>query len=161
MLEIIDVDFNDPAHARAVVGLLDEYARGDMGSGEPLPEAARRDLPSALAARPWAHALLARVDGEPAGLAVYFEGFSTFACKPLLNLHDFMVSERYRGLGIAQALLWALEQAALRLGCCKLTLEVLEGNLPARALYRKMGYEAYTLQDGNGRAEFWQKKLAA
>lgn len=39
MLEIIETEFNDPAHARALLALLDEYARGDMGSGEPLSEA--------------------------------------------------------------------------------------------------------------------------
>jgi len=159
MLDIIDADFSNPDHARDLVALLDEYARGDMGSGEPLPETTMRDLPAALAQRPTAHALLAYVDGQPAGLAIYFEGFSTFACKPLVNLHDFMVSSRFRGQGIAQRLLIALDEAALRLGCCKVTLEVLEGNLPAQALYRKQGYQAYQLQDANGQAIFWQKKL--
>lgn len=161
MLEIIDVDFNNPEHGQAVLDLLNEYASSYMGSGEPLSEYTRRHLIPSLAARPWAHALLARVDGQPAGLAIYMEGFSTFACKPLLNLHDFMVSERFRGQGIAQKLLTALDEAAIRMGCCKVTLEVLEGNIPAQSLYRKMGYEGYQLQEETGRAMFWQKKLAA
>lgn len=160
MPDIIDVDFANPDHARDLIALLDEYASGDMGSGQALPEHARRGLPAALAARPWAHALLAYVGGAPAGLAVYFEGFSTFACQPLVNLHDFMVSAPFRGQGVAQRLLDALDASARRLGCCKITLEVLEGNAPAQALYRKMGYEAYQLQDANGRAVFWHKKLA-
>ncbi|WP_144637982.1 GNAT family N-acetyltransferase [Bordetella genomosp. 13] len=159
MPDIIDVDFANPSHARDLIALLDEYARGDMGSGEALPDHARRDLPAALAARPWAHALLAYVDGQPAGLAIYIEGFSTFACRPLVNLHDFMVSARFRRQGVAQKLLDALDAAARRLGCCKVTLEVLEGNAAAQALYRKQGYEAYQLQEANGRAVFWQKKL--
>ncbi|SAI65669.1 acetyltransferase [Bordetella ansorpii] len=160
MPDIIDVDFANPDHARDLIALLNEYASGDMGSGETLPARACRELPAALAARPWAHALLAYADGKPAGLAVYFEGFSTFACRPLVNLHDFMVSAPFRGQGIARQLLDALDASARRLGCCKITLEVLEGNLPAQALYRKMGYEAYQLQDANGRAVFWHKKLA-
>jgi len=161
MLDIIDIDFNDPEHGRMVVELLDEYASGDMGGSEPLSEFSRGNLAASLASRPWAHALVARVDGQPAGLAIYLEGFSTFACQPLVNLHDFMVSEKFRGQGVAQRLLAALEDRARALGCCKLTLEVLEGNAPAKALYKKMGFEGYQLQDEHGRAEFWQKKLAA
>lgn len=161
MLDIIDVDFKNPEHGRIVVELLDEYASGDMGGQEPLSAFARGNLAASLAARPWAHAMVARVDGQPAGLAIYLEGFSTFACKPLLNLHDFMVSARFRGQGVAQRLLAALEDRARAMGCCKLTLEVLEGNTPAQALYRKMGFEGYQLQDEHGRALFWQKKLAA
>jgi GNAT superfamily N-acetyltransferase len=161
MLDIIDVDFNNPEHGRAVVDLLNEYASGEMGGSEPLSAHTREHLVASLAARPWAHALVARVDGQPAGLAIYLEGFSTFACQPLLNLHDFMVSERFRGQGIAQKLLSALEARGRAMGCCKLTLEVLEGNLPAKALYQKMGFEGYQLQDAHGSAMFWQKKLAA
>ncbi|MFQ6690543.1 GNAT family N-acetyltransferase, partial [Bordetella pertussis] len=41
MLEIIEADFNDAAHARAIIALLDEYARGPMGGGEPLSAHAR------------------------------------------------------------------------------------------------------------------------
>ena len=161
MLDVIDIDFKDPEHGRIVVGLLDEYASGDMGGAQPLSDFTRGNLAASLAARPWAHALVARVDGQPAGLAVYMEGFSTFACKPLLNLHDFMVSARFRGRGVAQRLLAALEARARAMGCCKLTLEVLEGNEPARQLYRKMGFEGYQLQADAGRALFWQKKLDA
>ncbi|WP_019938298.1 GNAT family N-acetyltransferase [Bordetella sp. FB-8] len=160
MLDIIDIDFKNPEHGRIVVALLDEYASGDMGGGEPLPAYTRDNLAASLAARPWAHALVARIDGQPAGLAIYLEGFSTFACKPLVNLHDFMVSARFRGQGIAQCLLAALEDRARAMGCCKLTLEVLEGNLPAKSLYQKMGYEGYILKEETGRAMFWQKKLA-
>jgi GNAT superfamily N-acetyltransferase len=161
MLDIIDVDFKNPEHGRAVVELLNEYASGDMGSGEPLPAYTRDNLAASLAARPWARALVARVDGQPAGLAIYLEGFSTFACKPLVNLHDFMVSARFRGQGIAQRLLSALEDRARAMGCCKLTLEVLEGNIPAKNLYEKMGYKGYQLQEETGQAVFWQKKLSA
>jgi ribosomal protein S18 acetylase RimI-like enzyme len=161
VLNIIDADFNNPAHGDMIVALLDEYARGPMGGGQPLSDRARANLVAELARRPTAGALLALHDGQPAGLAIYFEGFSTFACQPLLNLHDFMVSERYQRQGIAQRMLQALEAVAARRGCCKITLEVLQGNAPAQALYRKIGYEGYALADESGQAMFWQKKLAA
>lgn len=161
MLDIIDADFNDPAHGDMVIALLDEYARGPMGGNQPLSDYTRTHLVAELARRPTAGALLALYDGQPAGLAIYFEGFSSFACKPLLNLHDFMVSERHQRKGIAQRLLQALETTALQRGCCKITLEVLQGNEPAIALYRKSGYQGYELADDTGQAMFWQKKLSA
>lgn len=160
MYQILDADLNRPDHARDFVALLDEYARDPMGGGTPLPETVKRDLPGALAARPGVHLLLAYVDGAPAGLANCMEGFSTFACKPLLNIHDFMVSAPFRGQGVARRLMAAVEQKALELGCCKVTLEVLEGNLPAQALYRSVGYAGYQLDARAGKALFWQKKLA-
>ncbi|MCD0503001.1 GNAT family N-acetyltransferase [Bordetella petrii] len=161
MLEIIDIDFNDPTQGSMAVALLNEYASGPMGGNEPLSDYARANLAAELGRRPNAGALVALHDGAPAGLAIYMEGFSTFACKPLLNLHDFMVSERFRGQGIAQKLLAALEATAARRGCCKITLEVLQGNEPAKALYRKLGYQGYELPGDAGQAMFWQKKLAA
>ena len=160
MLEIIDVDFNNPEHGRQVLAMLDEYASGPMGGNTPLPAHVHRDLIPELARRPTARALLARVDGEPAGVAIYLEGFSTFACRPLLNLHDLGVSPRFQGQGVGKALLSALEQRGRAMGCCKITLEVLEGNAVAQGLYRKQGYEGYALDEHTGRALFWQKKLA-
>lgn len=131
-----------------------------MGGSQPLTDAVRDNLIAELAKRPCAGALIALKDGESAGLAIYFEGFSTFACKPLLNLHDFMVAERFQGMGIAKQLLLELETVASQRGCCKITLEVLQGNAPAIALYRKAGYEGYALAEDTGQALFWQKKLA-
>ncbi len=94
-------------------------------------------------------------------MAIYLEGFSTFACRPLLNLHDLGVAEKFQGRGVGKALLSALEERARDLGCCKITLEVLEGNAVAQGLYRKLGFEGYALDETTGRAMFWQKKLPA
>ncbi|MEN4919984.1 GNAT family N-acetyltransferase [Achromobacter spanius] len=161
MLEIIDVDFNNPEHGRQVLAMLNEYASGPMGGNSPLPEYAQANLIAELARRPTAHALLARIDGEAAGVAIYLEGFSTFACRPLLNLHDLGVAPKFQGQGVGRHLLEALEARARQMGCCKITLEVLEGNAVAQGLYRKLGFEGYALDDTTGRAMFWQKKLAA
>lgn len=93
------------------------------------------------------------------GLITSFEGFSSFAAKPLLNLHDIAVLPEHRGQGIALALLSCAENYARSIGCCKLTLEVLQGNIPARRAYEKFGFEGYKLLDEQGYAMFWQKKL--
>ena len=53
----------------------------------------------------------------------------------------------------------AAEELARELGCCKLTLEVLEGNAKAQAAYKSLGYAGYELDPAMGKALFWQKKL--
>src|SRR5690606_30976951 len=97
---IVLADLDNPVHARAVVDLLDAYARDEMGGGAALPASTRDNLVSELRKRPHTLAILAFVDGEPAGLAICVEGFSTFACKPLLNVHDMMVAAKFRGRGL-------------------------------------------------------------
>jgi hypothetical protein len=51
-------------------------------------------------------------------------------------------------------------EEARKLGCCKLTLEVLEGNAVARSLYRSCGFEGYELKAETGKAMFMHKPLA-
>jgi GNAT superfamily N-acetyltransferase len=94
-----------------------------------------------------------------AGLINCVEGFSTFAGKPLLNVHDIVVHEDYRRRGIASALLAHVEGVARERGCCKLTLEVLEGNRGARQAYLDFGFQGYQLDPAMGQAMFMEKKL--
>lgn len=128
-------NYRDAEDAAALVALLDEYARDPMGGGQPLPDRVRRDLPACLAACPQAFTLLAFQAGRPVGLVNAFETISTFRARPLINLHDVAVTAEARGQGIGRAMLEWIEAEARRRGCCKLTLEVLEGNGVARALY--------------------------
>ncbi len=158
---ITSADLANPDHAAAVLHLLDAYARDPMGGGGALSDYARSHLIARLRERPGVHVLLAFFDDTPAGLAICMEGFSTFACQPLLNIHDFAVLPEFRGQGIARALLAAVDDKARALGCCKITLEVLEGNTPARQLYQAVGFEGYELNPELGKAVFLQKKLAA
>ncbi len=78
MTDIIDADFISSEHGDAIIGLLDSYACDIMGGGERLPESVRHHLVAELARRDNAHAVLAYVEDEPAGLAICFEVFSTF-----------------------------------------------------------------------------------
>lgn len=153
-------DYADPLDAADVVLLTDAYARDPMGTGRPLPDAVRERLIEGMARHPGAFSLVARVDGEPAGVANCFTGFSTFAAKPLVNVHDIGVLPDYRGRGVGQALLAAIEAEALRRDACKVTLEVLSGNEPAKALYAKFGFATYALDPTAGSAQFWEKKLS-
>ncbi|MBD2035476.1 GNAT family N-acetyltransferase [Phormidium sp. FACHB-592] len=159
MIEIIEADLNVPAHAKAMVQLMDEYALDPMGGGNGLSDYVKAHLPAELAKRKAAHVILAFVDTQPTGLVVCLEGFSTFACQPLLNIHDVMVATPYRGMGLSKLLLQKAEAIAISLGCCKLTLEVLEGNQVAQAAYRACGFSGYELNPQMGKALFWEKKL--
>ncbi len=159
-VEVIGIaDLSLPSHADAIVHLLNEYAKDDMGGGAELPDLVKSNLVAELRKRPAAHVVLALIAGAPAGMAICFEGFSTFACKPLLNVHDLVVARQYRGRGLSKRLLAKAEEIATRLGCCKLTLEVLEGNAVAQAAYKASGFAGYELDPKMGKAMFWQKKL--
>ena len=158
-IRVFEADLDLPEHADAIIRLLDQYARDPMGGGEPLSEYARNNLIGALRQRDDAHVILAFVDGRPAGLTNCFEGFSTFACKPLLNIHDVVVAAQFRGWGLSKLMMAKAEEVALELGCCKLTMEVLEGNTVAQAAYRGCGFKSYELDPAMGRAMFWEKKL--
>lgn len=159
MIEISTADPTRPFHAQAIVTLLNEYALHPMGGGEPLPDYTRSNLASALAARDDYSAILAWDGDKAVGLCNCFECFSTFACKPILNIHDVYVANGYRGQGIANRMMQKAEQIARAKGCCKLTLEVLTQNKAAKASYLASGYAPYELDSQFGQAEFWQKPL--
>jgi ribosomal protein S18 acetylase RimI-like enzyme len=93
------------------------------------------------------------------GLLNAFLGFSTFKAKPLMNIHDIAVQPQWRGQGVGRALLQAIQTHAQRLGCCKLTLEVLSGNHQAQRSYRAFGFEDYALDPAAGVAGLMQKWL--
>ena len=153
-------DYGNPRDAADLVMLLDAYARDPMGGSAPLGCETCEAVVPGLAATPGAFSLIARLDGEPVGLANCFSGFSTFAAQPLVNVHDLAVLPGYRGRGIGGALLRAVEDEAHRRGASKVTLEVLSGNERAKSLYLALGYGDYQLDPEAGHALLWQKKLA-
>ncbi len=77
-----------------------------------------------------------------------------------MNIHDIFVDPIYRGKGISKKLLQKAEQIAIELGCCKLTLEVLEGNNPALSAYKSFGFKNFELDPKMGGALFLEKKLS-
>ena len=161
-IRICRVDYADPLHARALVGLLDAYAHDPMGGGKGLSDYAKTHVVAGLASRPQAFSVLAFAqdqDQTPVGLVNCIEGFSTFAAKPLVNIHDVIVLSDWRGRGVAGAMLEAVIQIARDRGACKLTLEVLSGNQKALRAYAKLGFDAYQLDPQKGTAQFLQKRL--
>ncbi len=158
-IEVSVVDYSNERHSIDIVSLLKSYAVDPMGGGTPLSSIVTENLVSELSKLPHAISVICFVDGKPAGLVNCFEGFSTFKCKPLINIHDVVVLNEFRGLGISQRMLSKVEEIAKEKGCCKMTLEVLEGNKVAKNAYLKYGFEGYELDPDCGKALFWQKSL--
>lgn len=158
-VEAIVGNLADSMHASALKSLLAEYALDPMGGAAKLAPELLESLPDKLAVRPDYLFVLAISGDEYVGLVNCFEGFSTFKGKPLINIHDVIVSRRWRGRGIAQQMLRLVEEVAVQRGCCKLTLEVLEGNKTAQRTYLNLGFEGYQLDPEMGRAMFWEKPL--
>ncbi len=133
-------DLADLGDAAAIVEVLDCYAGGPTGQGRPLSDEVRRNVIPGLRAHPTAFVLLACIGDRAVGIAVCFQGFSTFAAQPLINIHDLAVLPQYQGQGFGRLLLEAVADVARERGCCKLTLEVLDRNAAAKRLYERAGY---------------------
>lgn len=158
-VEIIEADLNRPDHQHWVLDLVDAYASDPMGNGQPLPAKVKRNLIPGLRKHPTTLIFVALVRNEPVGIAVCFIGFSTFAARPLINIHDLTVLPGQRGMGIARRLLAAVECKARELGCCKVTLEVLENNRRALKVYTAAGFTRATYTEEAGGALFFAKQL--
>lgn len=155
MTDIVLADLADSAHQREIVELLDMYCRDGFGDGKPLSLEARENLIPGMVKHGGARVFLAYEGERAAGLANCFLGFSTFRAQPLINIHDIAVHPDFRGRGVGQALLAAVEEHARELGCCKVTLEVRSDNERAMASYRRAGYESTQPETW-----FWAKKLS-
>jgi ribosomal protein S18 acetylase RimI-like enzyme len=158
-IEVLTLNYQNSQHAQDMLFLLNKYALDPMGGATALSQRVNDNLTTELAKRPHAFSVICYVDGKPAGLANCFEAFSTFKCKPLINIHDLVVSGEFRGLGISQKILQYVEDIAIQKGCCKVTLEVLEGNNIAKNAYLKFGFGGYQLDPQMGKALFWEKAL--
>jgi ribosomal protein S18 acetylase RimI-like enzyme len=156
---VVEADLDRTEHQRAIVALTDAYAADAMGNGEPLPRQVLDRLVPGLRAHPTALVFLAYLDGQAVGIATCFVGFSTFAARTLINVHDLAVLPGHRGRGVGRALLAAVEQAARARGCVKVTLEVQENNRRARRVYEAAGFGQGTYAEGTGGSLFYWKRL--
>ena len=92
--------------------------------------------------KPSAEAVIARVNGTPAGFALFFHNFSTFVGKHGLYLEDLFVLPEFRGRSIGKALLQYLAALAVERQCGRFEWAVLDWNRPARDFYESLGAEA-------------------
>jgi GNAT superfamily N-acetyltransferase len=91
-----------------------------------------------------AEALIATVDGAPAGFALFFHTYSTFLAQPGLYLEDLFVKPELRRMGIGGALFRRLAEIACERNCGRFEWSALDWNTPAIDFYKKMGASAMT-----------------
>lgn len=84
-------------------------------------------------------AIIAEIDGQAVGFAIFFHNYSTFLTKPGIYLEDIFVSPEYRRQGIGKALLTKVAQIAVERDCGRLEWSVLDWNVSAQEFYRNMG----------------------
>jgi ribosomal protein S18 acetylase RimI-like enzyme len=156
---VVEADLGRKDHQEAVLAMTDAYSRDAFGDGKPLDPGVRERLIPGLRSHPTTLVMLAFECDRAIGAATCFVGFSTFAAKPLINIHDLVVATGCRGRGVGRRLLEAVEQKARALGCCKITLEVLDRNERALGAYKAFGFAQYELQEGAGQAIFMTKAL--
>lgn len=158
-IEIIEADLSRADHQNSVLDLIDAYSSDPMGNGKPLPVDVKKALIPGLQKHPTTLIFLAWLKGEAVGIAVCFIGFSTFAARPLINIHDLAVLPGQRGRGVGRQILDAVECKARAMGCCKVTLEVLENNRRAMKVYAAAGFGQATYTKEAGGALFFAKQL--
>ena len=91
--------------------------------------------------RPAAEALIAEVDGEAAGYALFFSTFSTFLAIQGVWLEDLFVRPAHRGAGVGAALLAAVAARTRKRGGERLEWSALDWNELALGFYRSLGAE--------------------
>jgi len=127
MFEIIQADLTCREHAQAYLSLMTHYATDPMGGNEDISDFTKQNSVKILLQRFDIFIVLAFKDDKPAGLLTAIEGFSTFACQPLLNVHNVVVYQDFRGQGVTALLFSKTEEIAKLRNGCKITLEVLAG----------------------------------
>ncbi|GKS03327.1 GNAT family N-acetyltransferase [Sphingomonas aquatilis] len=105
--------------------------------------------------QPAAEAVIAEEAGAPVGFALFFHNFSTWKGRRGLYLEDLYVTPTARGRGVGGALLRHLAGIAVKRNCARFEWTVLDWNVDAIAVYRRMGavgLEDWTVQRVEGEA---------
>jgi GNAT superfamily N-acetyltransferase len=128
----------EPADVPLILALIRELAEFErlLDQVAATEEAIHESL---FGAEPRAEVLLARVEHDVAGFALFFHNYSTFLGKPGLYLEDLFVRPRFRGTGCGQLLLKHLAALAVQRGCGRMEWSVLNWNQRAIDFYRKLG----------------------
>lgn len=147
-------DINDDNDASAMLSMLAVYMNDPMGGERTLDEALAKKNIAGLRKQSNYLFFLAWCNGELAGVANCFVGFSTFKAKALINIHDFSVDPRFRRKGIGEAMLNAIADYCRANDYCKITLEVRYDNAGAQRLYRRFGFS-----EGETPYHFWEMEL--
>jgi len=118
----------------------------DLATYEKAPdqvEASRDDLLNTIFAKePRVFCDLVEVDGQIAGMAIWFLNYSTWQAKHGIYLEDLYIKPEFRARGYGKALLKHLAQICDKEDYGRLQWWVLDWNSPAIEFYRSFGAEA-------------------
>jgi len=89
--------------------------------------------------KPAAEALIADLNGQPVGFALFFHNYSTFLAQHGLYLEDLFVKPEFRGRGVGEALFRKLAQIACGRDCGRFEWSALDWNTPAIEFYKRRG----------------------
>lgn len=135
---VTHIDSGNAEHKTVLESLFNEYTTGLTGKFQ-------SKVISRLFELSYFHGFICFVDDKPAGFAVCFESYSTYRDRKIMNIHDFMVSDSYRGQGLGKVQLNGIEQYCRDNNYLKITLEVDDDNLVAKKLYSACNYEDYRI----------------
>ena len=118
----------------------------DLATYEKSPdqvEASEDDLLNTIFAKePRVFCDLVEVDGQIAGMAIWFLNYSTWQAKHGIYLEDLYIKPEFRARGYGKALLKHLAQICDKEGYGRLQWWVLDWNSPAIEFYKSFGAEA-------------------
>ena len=153
----VEIRFGEPRDVALITQLIRELARYEKLEHE--VAATEEKVAKALfGKRPYAETLIAEVNGEPAGFALFFHNFSTFLAQPGIYLEDLFVKPEQRSHGVGRALLERLAQIAVQRDRGRLEWAVLDWNEDAIRFYERLGakpnaeWTVYRLADESLRA---------
>ncbi len=86
-------------------------------------------------------AVVAELDGDPAGMALFFHHYSTWQGRAGIFVEDLIIKPRYRDKGVGKALMSHLAKIALQEGCYGMRWEVHSWNKQAITFYQRLGAE--------------------
>lgn len=119
---------------------------GQLAAFEGEPDGIRLDPATlrqdAFGPQPRIEVLLVEIDGTPRGMVILYQAYSSWRGAPTLMIHDLFVEEAARGSGAGRALVTAAAKLADQRGCCRLDVNVLDWNAPARKFYESLGFSA-------------------
>ncbi len=128
---------SDVAQIYSFIVQLAEYERAPE-QVDGTPELLAQAL---FGAEPSAEALIAEIEGETVGFAVFHGTFSTWECRPGIWLEDLYVPPEHRRTGVGGVLLSHLARLTVERGCTRLEWNALDWNTPALDFYAGLGAE--------------------
>lgn len=91
-----------------------------------------------------ATAIIAEVDGNPVGYAIYYPVFGSFAAKANAHLEDLFIKPEFRRKGLGKEFFFKLLKMLKAEGYSKIEWSCLDWNTPSIEFYKKIGAKQET-----------------